>query len=157
MILSGLVITLNTLTQNYIIFENQSMNPKFELGNYDINSCGVPQLQQVYNDNPQSNNLFIQELVISADQQFSLQYQVENVIDNDFTLNQSEIMNLTLSNRQVIYITHECPQDLENYNFWGLIRVDLQINDESIKIYYESICSNQYEPKKYFTSTTVKI
>ncbi|CAD8159662.1 unnamed protein product [Paramecium octaurelia] len=149
MILSGLVITLNTLTQNYIVYKDQILNPEFQLGNYDINSCGVPQLQQVYNDNPKSNNLFIQELVIRANQQFKLEYSVENIIDNDFALNQSGIINLTLSDQQVIYITHECPEDLENYNYWGLIRVDLSINDESMKIYYESICSNQYEPKKF--------
>ncbi|CAD8069164.1 unnamed protein product [Paramecium sonneborni] len=149
MILSGLMITLNTLTQNYIIYKDKYQNPNFELGDYDTNSCGVPKLQQVYRDNELSKNLFIQELVISADQQFTVQYSIENIIDNDFILNQSGIINENLSNRQVIYITHECPVDLENYNYWGLIRINLSINDESIKIYYESICNNQYEPKKF--------
>ena len=58
--------------------------------------------------------------------------------------------NLTFSGLEIIPITHECPSDLDNTNYWGVINVKLWIDDQEISFYYISICDKNFVPEKYF-------
>ncbi|KAM3130837.1 hypothetical protein pb186bvf_017026 [Paramecium bursaria] len=145
--LNNIIITLG-ITQQYYVYNNNYLNPQFAIGQHYRDTCTVPQIQTIYNTNG-SNLIQTQIQILSTQQQiFNLSYSIQNILNNDYEENIQQ-NNLTFSGLEIIPITHECPSDLDNTNYWGVINVKLWIDDQEISFYYISICDKNFVPEKF--------